>query len=247
MRVKHHRCASLPPKPSRSNADAGPVTDSLSQLRAFYENATRTSPFAEFLVGSNRVSLVGGSTGRTGPRVLLRQKYELPALDCSEYRGSGNAEGSCTEGPSRVPRLCAPHTGHRIHPAYVHRSTIPFTSLAFILICLIHLHLTPLPIPSSPYPEITGEVLSHYMDSPHIGCLPDYLMRGCGPLLLATVCRSWREICRWLPSLSGFRMSIQRIIPTLKTLPNFSSAGSPVPEVINIVFEYFLKRPTAGL
>ncbi|KAJ7116269.1 TAP-like protein-domain-containing protein [Mycena crocata] len=39
--------------------DAGPVTDSLPQLQEFYENATRTSPFAEFLVGSNRLSCAG--------------------------------------------------------------------------------------------------------------------------------------------------------------------------------------------
>ncbi|KAJ7160667.1 Alpha/Beta hydrolase protein [Mycena crocata] len=39
--------------------DAGPVTDSLAQLREFYEDAARTSQFAEFLVGANRVTCAG--------------------------------------------------------------------------------------------------------------------------------------------------------------------------------------------
>ncbi|KAJ6569153.1 alpha/beta-hydrolase [Mycena capillaripes] len=46
--------------------DAVEVTDTLEELRAFYDNAAKTSEFVEFLVGSNRVSCAGWQVYRKG-------------------------------------------------------------------------------------------------------------------------------------------------------------------------------------
>ncbi|KAJ7474240.1 hypothetical protein FB451DRAFT_1174751 [Mycena latifolia] len=48
-------------------------------------------------------------------------------------------------------------------------------------------------------PEITAHVFSFYGDSPHLGRTSD---QGLKPLLLASVCRDWRNICLSVGSLS---------------------------------------------
>ncbi|KAF7357421.1 F-box domain-containing protein [Mycena sanguinolenta] len=56
-------------------------------------------------------------------------------------------------------------------------------------------------------PEITWSIFSLYVDAPHIGCMPMGHRIGRGPLRLATVCKSWREICLSHPSLwASFRV-----------------------------------------
>ncbi|KAJ6600704.1 hypothetical protein B0H10DRAFT_1958730 [Mycena sp. CBHHK59/15] len=47
-------------------------------------------------------------------------------------------------------------------------------------------------------PEITAQIFSHYVDKPHIGRTRT---PGRGPLLLASVCRNWRDICLSMGSL----------------------------------------------
>ncbi|KAJ7139258.1 hypothetical protein C8R44DRAFT_764132 [Mycena epipterygia] len=47
-------------------------------------------------------------------------------------------------------------------------------------------------------PEVSAEIFLHYVDSAHIGgsgTLPHPPRKGgCGPLLLASICRTWRDI-----------------------------------------------------
>ncbi|KAJ7630176.1 hypothetical protein FB45DRAFT_1027412 [Roridomyces roridus] len=58
-------------------------------------------------------------------------------------------------------------------------------------------------------PEIMGEIFSHYVENPHIGYTQD---PGRGPLLLASVCRSWREICLSIhPFWSNLRIFPPRV------------------------------------
>ncbi|KAJ7716217.1 hypothetical protein DFH07DRAFT_1068411 [Mycena maculata] len=49
-------------------------------------------------------------------------------------------------------------------------------------------------------PEVTAHIFSYYVDNPHIG-YPGGDDPGDGPLPLASVCRSWRNICLSLHSL----------------------------------------------
>ncbi|KAJ7474272.1 hypothetical protein FB451DRAFT_1248464 [Mycena latifolia] len=56
-------------------------------------------------------------------------------------------------------------------------------------------------------PEITAHIFSHYVDNPHIGRTNT---PGRGPLLLASVCREWRNICLSVGSL----WASLRIYPT---------------------------------
>ncbi|KAJ7087035.1 hypothetical protein C8R43DRAFT_1244882 [Mycena crocata] len=51
-------------------------------------------------------------------------------------------------------------------------------------------------------PEITSQIFSHCVDKPHIGRPPgDRPYPERGPLVLASVCRSWRDICIALRAL----------------------------------------------
>ncbi|KAJ7474262.1 hypothetical protein FB451DRAFT_1088946 [Mycena latifolia] len=47
-------------------------------------------------------------------------------------------------------------------------------------------------------PEITAHIFSCYVDNPHIGYTPS---PGWGPIVLASVCREWRNICLSVGSL----------------------------------------------
>ncbi|KAJ6459544.1 hypothetical protein C8R45DRAFT_552524 [Mycena sanguinolenta] len=48
--------------------------------------------------------------------------------------------------------------------------------------------------------EITSKIFSHYVLAPRLGCSPDFTA-SCGPLTLAAVCQSWRDICFSTPCL----------------------------------------------
>ncbi|KAJ6509123.1 hypothetical protein DFH09DRAFT_1436754 [Mycena vulgaris] len=57
-------------------------------------------------------------------------------------------------------------------------------------------------------PEITAEIFLHYVDSAHIGgpgntdiVTAPGRKGGCGPLLLASICRKWREVALALPPI----------------------------------------------
>ncbi|KAJ6610174.1 Alpha/Beta hydrolase protein [Mycena sp. CBHHK59/15] len=67
--------------------DGAPVRDSIAELRAFYENAARTSGFAEFLVGSGRVYCDGWKVHREdrfkGPVAAANTSFPLLFLSTS--------------------------------------------------------------------------------------------------------------------------------------------------------------------
>ncbi|KAF7340398.1 AB hydrolase-1 domain-containing protein [Mycena venus] len=67
--------------------DGVEVTDTLEELRAFYENAAKTSQFVEFLVGSNRVSCAGWQVYRDdrfkGPVAAANTSFPLLLLTTS--------------------------------------------------------------------------------------------------------------------------------------------------------------------
>ncbi|KAJ7083878.1 alpha/beta-hydrolase [Mycena epipterygia] len=67
--------------------DAAKVTDSIEQLRAFYENAAKTSEFAEFLVDSSRFSCDGWQVYREdrfkGPVAAPNTSFPLLLLTTS--------------------------------------------------------------------------------------------------------------------------------------------------------------------
>ncbi|KAJ6455407.1 hypothetical protein C8R45DRAFT_1082460 [Mycena sanguinolenta] len=56
-------------------------------------------------------------------------------------------------------------------------------------------------------PEITRLIFSLYVNAPHIGCMSMFERIGRGPLRLATVCKTWRQICLSHPALwASFRV-----------------------------------------
>ncbi|KAJ7897022.1 hypothetical protein B0H13DRAFT_2338009 [Mycena leptocephala] len=56
-------------------------------------------------------------------------------------------------------------------------------------------------------PEIMRSIFSLYINSPHIGCMAMSERIGRGPLRIATVCKTWREICLSHPALwASFRV-----------------------------------------
>ncbi|KAJ7116285.1 hypothetical protein C8R43DRAFT_1038454 [Mycena crocata] len=84
-------------------------------------------------------------------------------------------------------------------------------------------------------PEITGKIFTHYVDNPRIGCprespdSPPY--SGGGPLVLASVCRNWRDIshslCPLWASLHLYpeqHSSIENLVSLLRRW--FSRAGT---------------------
>ncbi|KAJ7864256.1 TAP-like protein-domain-containing protein [Mycena olivaceomarginata] len=67
--------------------DGAEVTDTLEELRAWYDNAAKTSKFVEFLVGSNRVSCAGWQVYRDdrfkGPVAAANTSFPLLLLTTS--------------------------------------------------------------------------------------------------------------------------------------------------------------------
>ncbi|KAJ7328502.1 Alpha/Beta hydrolase protein [Mycena albidolilacea] len=67
--------------------DGSKVTDTLEELRAWYDNAAKTSKFVEFLVGSNRVSCAGWQVYRDdrfeGPVAAANTSFPLLLLTTS--------------------------------------------------------------------------------------------------------------------------------------------------------------------
>ncbi|KAJ6509108.1 hypothetical protein DFH09DRAFT_1436718 [Mycena vulgaris] len=93
-------------------------------------------------------------------------------------------------------------------------------------------------------PEITAEIFLHYVDSAHIGGsgatdvpIAPGRTGGCGPLLLASICRTWREIALTLPPIwSSLQLYAEpeTISPTESLLPLWLPRAGSHPLEIDI-------------
>ncbi|KAJ7649361.1 hypothetical protein DFH06DRAFT_1134981 [Mycena polygramma] len=89
--------------------DAAQVTDSIEQVTEFYNNAVKTSQFAELFMGSERVSCTGWQVYRDdrfkGP-VAANTSFPLLLIANTAGRPS-YTQGCSTQNSSRIPRVCA--------------------------------------------------------------------------------------------------------------------------------------------